>query len=90
MTIAYCTYIYSRLQSESSTGSVSSQRVRLNLTITVESVDFDPNVGLLRINGKVASENQYVKVLFYKFSIKNYNVYLMHFYGRWAVIIQLI
>jgi stalled ribosome rescue protein Dom34 len=32
------------------------------LTITVESVDFDPNVGLLRINGKVASENQYVKV----------------------------
>lgn len=70
MTIAYWTYIYSRLQSESSTGSVSSQRVRLNLTITVESVDFDPNVGLLRINGKVASENQYVKVLFYKVSIK--------------------
>ncbi|KAI8369666.1 hypothetical protein BD560DRAFT_352384 [Blakeslea trispora] len=51
-----------RLQSESSTGSVTSQRIRLNLTITVESVDFDPNVGLLRINGRVASENQYVKM----------------------------
>ncbi|KAI7881220.1 protein pelota [Mucor mucedo] len=51
-----------RLQSESSTGSTSSQRVRLNLTITIESVDFDPNVGLLRINGKVARENQYVKM----------------------------
>jgi hypothetical protein len=25
-------------------------------------VDFDPNVGLLRINGKVSNENQYVKV----------------------------
>ncbi|RCH84293.1 hypothetical protein CU098_004607, partial [Rhizopus stolonifer] len=51
-----------RLQSESSTGSVTSQRVRLNLTITVESVDFDPNVGLLRINGRVASENNFVKM----------------------------
>lgn len=53
---------YRRLQTESSTGSTANQRVRLNLTITVENVDFDPNVGLLRINGKVASENQYVKV----------------------------
>ncbi|KAI8369843.1 hypothetical protein EDC96DRAFT_460202 [Choanephora cucurbitarum] len=51
-----------RLQSESTTGSVTSQRIRLNLTITVESVDFDPNVGLLRINGRVSSENQYVKM----------------------------
>ncbi|CAO3616596.1 unnamed protein product [Mucor hiemalis] len=51
-----------RLQTESSTGSTANQRVRLNLTITVENVDFDPNVGLLRINGKVASENQYVKM----------------------------
>lgn len=30
--------------------------------ITVESVDFDPMVGLLRINGRVASENAHVKV----------------------------
>jgi protein pelota len=51
-----------RLQSESSTGSSTSQRVRLNLTITVESVDFDPIVGLLRINGRVSSESPYVKV----------------------------
>ncbi|KAI7906771.1 uncharacterized protein BX663DRAFT_466953 [Cokeromyces recurvatus] len=51
-----------RIQSESSTGSTTSQRVRLTLTITVENVDFDPQGGLLRINGKVASENQYVKM----------------------------
>lgn len=53
--------LYSRLQSESATGSTTSQRVRLTLTITVESVNFDPQVGLLRINGKVSSENPYVK-----------------------------
>lgn len=52
-----------RLQSESATGSTTSQRMRLVLTITVESVDFDPQVGLLRINGKVAAENPHVKVL---------------------------
>ncbi|KAI7866609.1 hypothetical protein BDF14DRAFT_1727975 [Spinellus fusiger] len=46
-----------RLQSESTTGSTSSQRIRLVLTITVETVDFDAQVGLLRINGRVASEN---------------------------------
>ncbi|KAI8330204.1 hypothetical protein BC941DRAFT_496760 [Chlamydoabsidia padenii] len=51
-----------RLQSESSTGSTSSQRIRLTLLITVESVDFDPLVGLLRINGRVSSENPHVKM----------------------------
>ncbi|KAG0178395.1 hypothetical protein DFQ29_003511 [Apophysomyces sp. BC1021] len=49
-----------RLQSESSTGSSTSQRIRLVLTITVESVDFDPQAGLLRINGRVASESPYM------------------------------
>lgn len=54
--------MHRRLQSESSTGSTTSQRTRMVLTITVESVDFDPQVGLLRINGRVTSENPYVKV----------------------------
>ncbi|KAI8071254.1 hypothetical protein BC940DRAFT_269890 [Gongronella butleri] len=51
-----------RLQSESATGSTSSQRVRLTLTITIANVEFDPLVGLLRINGQVTSENQHVKL----------------------------
>ncbi|KAI8576982.1 hypothetical protein K450DRAFT_254524 [Umbelopsis ramanniana AG] len=51
-----------RIQSESATGSSSSQRVRLTLTIVVETVDFDPQAGLLRINGRVSSESQYVKM----------------------------
>ncbi|CAO3702373.1 unnamed protein product [Rhizopus stolonifer] len=37
----------------------------MSLTITVESVNFDPIVGLLRINGRVSSENPYVKMASY-------------------------
>lgn len=59
---AFTNRIDRRIQSESSTGSSSSQRIRLTLTIVVATVDFDPQAGLLRINGKVSSENQYVKV----------------------------
>ncbi|RUS24975.1 hypothetical protein BC938DRAFT_472796 [Jimgerdemannia flammicorona] len=50
-----------RIQSESSTGSSSSQRLRITLTIVVENIDFDPQAGLLRINGRVTVENPYVK-----------------------------
>jgi protein pelota len=62
MQVLSLTSLCRRIQSESSTGSSSSQRVRLTLTIVVETVDFDPQVGLLRINGRVSSESQYVKV----------------------------
>ncbi|PKC75690.1 hypothetical protein RhiirA1_407480 [Rhizophagus irregularis] len=51
-----------RVQNESSTGTVESQRVRLTLTITVENIDFDPQGGLLRIRGRIISENKYVKM----------------------------
>ncbi|KAK9762972.1 Translation factor pelota [Basidiobolus ranarum] len=51
-----------RVQSESNTGSVDSTRVRLTLTITVSDVNFDPQAGLLRINGQNISENKHVKL----------------------------
>ncbi|KAK9763246.1 Translation factor pelota [Basidiobolus ranarum] len=51
-----------RVQSESNTGSVESTRVRLTLTITVSDVNFDPQAGLLRINGQNISENKHVKL----------------------------
>ncbi|KAI8140428.1 hypothetical protein BJV82DRAFT_622521 [Fennellomyces sp. T-0311] len=51
-----------RVQAESSTGSVTSQRMRLILTIRVESTDFDPQACLLRINGRVVSECDVVKM----------------------------
>ena len=51
-----------RVVSESVTGSTDKTSVRINLTIEVESVEFDVQVCMLRINGRNASENKYVKV----------------------------
>ncbi|KAI9225320.1 MAG: pelota [Piptocephalis tieghemiana] len=51
-----------RVQSESSTGSTSSQRVHTTLTISVVAVDFDTHGGILRISGKTVAENPYVKM----------------------------
>ncbi|KAF9974368.1 hypothetical protein BGZ73_002219 [Actinomortierella ambigua] len=51
-----------RIQSESATGSVESQRIRLTLTISIDNVDFDTQVGMLRINGRVIVENPHVKL----------------------------
>ncbi|KAG0329084.1 hypothetical protein BGZ99_003468 [Dissophora globulifera] len=51
-----------RIQSESSTGSVDSQRIRLTLTISIDTVDFDTQVGMLRISGRVIVENPHVKL----------------------------
>ncbi|KAJ1658222.1 Translation factor pelota [Dispira simplex] len=51
-----------RVTTESATGSVESARVRVNLTIAVTSVDFDPQASALHINGKNVQENRYVKL----------------------------
>jgi len=57
--------VNSRIQSESSTGSVDSQRIRLTLSISVDNVDFDTQVGMLRISGRVIVENPHVKACQY-------------------------
>ena len=51
-----------RVQNESSTGSVSSNKVRTMLTIQVEGVEYDTQACVLRIKGRNVEENQYVKV----------------------------
>ncbi|CAI2171875.1 16083_t:CDS:10 [Funneliformis geosporum] len=51
-----------RVQRQSTTGSVESERVRCVLTITVDNVEFDSQGGLLRIRGRVINENKYVKM----------------------------
>ncbi|XP_028396701.1 protein pelota homolog [Dendronephthya gigantea] len=51
-----------RVQSESSTGSVSSNKVRTMLTIQVEGVEYDTQACVLRIKGRNVQENQYVKM----------------------------
>lgn len=51
-----------KLVNESSTGSTTSRRVRLSLTITVERVDFDSNSCVLRLSGRNSEENRHVKI----------------------------
>ncbi|XP_046839768.1 protein pelota homolog [Xenia sp. Carnegie-2017] len=51
-----------RVQTESSTGSVSSNKVRTTLTIKVEGVEYDTQACVLRIKGRNVEENQYVKM----------------------------
>ena len=52
-----------RVTNESTTtGSTSSQRVHMNLTIKVKSLDFDPQAGQLHVSGQIARENKYTKI----------------------------
>ena len=51
-----------KVQVESSTGSVGSNRVRTTLTIQVESIDFDSQACALHVKGRNIQENQYVKM----------------------------
>jgi len=51
-----------RVQTESATGSTSSNKIRTTLTIQVESTDFDIQAGVLRVKGRNVEENQYVKM----------------------------
>ncbi|KPI91623.1 Protein pelota [Papilio xuthus] len=51
-----------KVQTESSTGSSTSSRVRTTLTIRVETIDFDTQACVLRLKGRNIVENQYVKM----------------------------
>uniref|UniRef100_A0AAQ5X7R7 Protein pelota homolog n=1 Tax=Amphiprion ocellaris TaxID=80972 RepID=A0AAQ5X7R7_AMPOC len=51
-----------KVQTESTTGSVGSSRVRTTLTICVETIDFDSHACQLRVKGTNIVENQYVKM----------------------------
>ena len=53
---------YRKVQSETATGSSSSNRVLTTLTIRVESIDYDIHGKTLRLKGRNIEENQYVKV----------------------------
>lgn len=51
-----------KVQTESSTGSVGSNRVRTTLTLCVEAIDFDSQACQLRVKGTNIQENEYVKM----------------------------
>lgn len=48
--------------SETSTGTTSSQRVHTMLTVSVESIDFDPGAQELHLKGRNIEENDIVKL----------------------------
>lgn len=52
-----------KVQSESATGSSTSNRIRTTLTICVETIDFDTQACMLRLKGRNVEENQFVKVI---------------------------
>lgn len=51
-----------RVSKTSEAGSTSSQRIALDLTIVVTSTDFDVGSGQLHVSGRIASENEHVKM----------------------------
>ncbi|XP_056370835.1 protein pelota homolog [Oenanthe melanoleuca] len=51
-----------KVQTESSTGSVGSNRIRTTLTLCVETIDFDSQACQLRVKGTNIQENEYVKM----------------------------
>jgi protein pelota len=51
-----------RVSKTSDAGSTSSQRIALDLTITVTSTDFDVGSEQLHVSGRVAKENEHVKL----------------------------
>lgn len=60
----FVSFIVRRVQTESATGSVSSNKVRTTLAIAVEGIEFDTQACMLRIKGRNVEENQYVKVAY--------------------------
>ncbi|CAG9797710.1 unnamed protein product [Chironomus riparius] len=51
-----------KVQTESATGSSTSNRVRTTLTIKVENIEYDTQGCMLRLKGRNVVENQYVKM----------------------------
>ncbi|EUB58449.1 Protein pelota -like protein [Echinococcus granulosus] len=57
-----CCSTMRKVQTENATGSVTSKTVRTNLTIEIETIDFDTHGSVLHLKGKNVVENQHVKM----------------------------
>lgn len=51
-----------RVTKETSTGTTDSERKRITLTLLVHGIDFNPGADCLRVSGRNAEENKYVKL----------------------------
>ena len=75
-------YVFRKVQTESSTGSTSSNKVRTTLTVHVEGIDFDTQACMLRVKGRNIQENQYVKVSVASFMSQGaQNMYSLYMQG---------
>jgi len=75
-----------KIQSESSTGSTSAEKVRVILTIQISSIEFDPQGGLLRIGGKNVSESKFVRLGAYHTLDLEQNREFTLFKNEWDVV----
>jgi protein pelota len=55
-------FTFRKVQKETSSGSVFSDKMKLKLTIQVEKVDFDAVAGEIRVSGRNVEENEFVKL----------------------------
>ncbi|KAK4337046.1 hypothetical protein RND71_044122 [Anisodus tanguticus] len=53
---------YRKVITESSTGTTGSNKIRINLTLRVESTEYDAETSSIRVKGKNIVENDYVKI----------------------------
>ena len=53
---------YRKLTTTSSTGSTSSSKVRVRLTLLIESIEYDASTSMLRVKGTNCEENEHVKM----------------------------
>ena len=53
---------FRKVTTEGSTGSRQSQKIRLTLTLQVETIDFDTQACRLRVKGRNIEENEHVKM----------------------------
>lgn len=56
------TTTFRKVVKESATGSTTSNKIRLNLTIQVQRMQFDPDTCVLRLSGPNREESEHVKV----------------------------
>ena len=53
---------YRKLVSTSSTGSTSSSKVRVRLTLAIETIEYDASTSMLRVKGTNRAESEHVKM----------------------------
>ncbi|KAI8799650.1 hypothetical protein BJ742DRAFT_128250 [Cladochytrium replicatum] len=72
--------------SETATGSTDKTNVRITLTIQVENIDYDVQGGTLRVSGRNAEENKYVKMgAFHTIELEKHRAFTLY-KDEWDII----